>query len=290
MLGGSGSLRPLVVSNAAGRDDAALQEIHRRRADEAGDEEVARLVVEIERRADLLHLAVAHDDDLVGHGHGLDLVVGDVDRRRAEPLVQLLDLGAHGDAELCVEVRQRLVEQEHLRVAHDGAAHGDALALAAGELARIAREIGLQAEDVGRLGDALLDQLLVDPPELQREAHVVGDRHVRIERVVLEHHRDVALFRRHVVDDALADQDVALRNLLEPGDHPEQRRFSAARRPDEDDELAVGDIDVDAVYDFHRAKGFADLAKCDWCHGLTLSPRSRAAALAGGRRHVRLPE
>jgi hypothetical protein len=61
-----------------------------------------------------------HDDDLVGHGHGLDLVVGDVDRGGLEALVQLLDLGAHAHAQLRVEVRERLVEQEHLRVAHDG--------------------------------------------------------------------------------------------------------------------------------------------------------------------------
>ena len=46
------------------------------------------------------------------------------------------DLAAHLHAQLGVEVRERLVEQEHLRVAHDGAAHGDALPLAAGKLAR----------------------------------------------------------------------------------------------------------------------------------------------------------
>ena len=174
--------------------------------------------------------------------------------------MQLLDLGAHGDAELGVEVRQRLVEQEHLRVAHDGAPHGDALALAARELARIASEELGQTQDLGGLVHPLLDQFLLDPPELQREAHVVGDGHVRIERVILENHRDVPLFRRNVVDDALADQDVALRNLLEPRDHAEQRRFPTARRADEDDELAVADVDVHPVYDFHRAKGFADLA------------------------------
>ena len=50
-----------------------------------GDEEVGRAVVEFERRADLLDPAGVHDDDAVGHGHRLDLVVGDVDdgRRRA---------------------------------------------------------------------------------------------------------------------------------------------------------------------------------------------------------------
>ena len=54
--------------------------------------------------------------------------------------MQPLDLAAHLVAELRVEVRQRLVEQEELRVAHDGPADGDALALPAGELARIAVE------------------------------------------------------------------------------------------------------------------------------------------------------
>ena len=41
---------------------------------------------------------------------------------------------------LRVEVGQRLVEQEDLRLAHQRAAHRDALALAAGELARLAVE------------------------------------------------------------------------------------------------------------------------------------------------------
>jgi hypothetical protein len=53
-----------------------------------------------------------------------------------QALVQLLDLGAHLHAQLGVEVGQRLVEQEDLGVAHDGAAHRHALALAARELAR----------------------------------------------------------------------------------------------------------------------------------------------------------
>jgi hypothetical protein len=81
-----------------------------------------------------------HHHDLVGHGHGLDLVVGDIDGGGLQPLVQRLDLGAHRHAQLGVEVGQRLVEQEHLRIAHDGAAHRDALALAAGQLPGIAVE------------------------------------------------------------------------------------------------------------------------------------------------------
>ncbi len=258
-------------------DDLSVQEVHRWRADEAGYEEVARLVVEVERRPHLFHLAVVHHHDLVGHGHGLDLVVGHVDGRRAEPLMQLFDLGTHGDAQLSVEVRQRLVEEEDLRVAHNGSAHGDALALAAGELARIAsKELG-QAENLRRLVDAFFDEALLGAPELQREAHVVGDRHVRIERVVLEHHGDVALFRRHVVDHALANHDVASGYLLQPGDHAKKRRLPAARRADENDEFAVGDINVYAVNDFNRAEGLTDFAQCHRCHW-SLVPHSLFAA------------
>ena len=47
--------------------------------------------------------------------------------------------------------------------------------------------------------------------------------------------------------DVLAvDQQVAASLILEPGDDAQQRGFAAARGADEDHELAVGDIEVDA--------------------------------------------
>src|SRR5690606_39389183 len=70
--------------------------------------------------------------------------------RDLQALMQLLDLRAHLDAQLGVEVGERLVEEEDLRVAHDRAAHGDALALTARELAREAVEELLEAEDLDR--------------------------------------------------------------------------------------------------------------------------------------------
>jgi hypothetical protein len=55
--------------------------------------------------------------------------------------------------------------------------------------------------------------------QAQSERHVLGDCHVRVQRVVLEHHRDVAVLRRHVVDDVAADHDVAVADVLEACDH-----------------------------------------------------------------------
>ena len=60
-------------------------------------------------------------------------------------------------AQLGVKVRERLVEQERLGLAHDRAAHGDALTLAARELARPSlQELG-DAEDARGVVDPGLD-------------------------------------------------------------------------------------------------------------------------------------
>ena len=116
--------------------------------------------IEVSRDVGRDHLAVPHDDDAIGHGHRFDLIMRHIDGRGFQPLVQFLDFGAHLHAQFGVEVGERLVEQEHLRVAHDGAAHGDALALAAGKLARIAGEVRGQAENTSGAADFLVDHRL----------------------------------------------------------------------------------------------------------------------------------
>ena len=104
--------------------------------------------------ADLLDAAGVHDHHAVGERHRFDLVVRDVDRGSADLLVHFLDLGAHLHAQLGVQVGQRLVEQEHLRIAHDRAPHGHALALAAGELLGLALQQLADIEDAGGILDA----------------------------------------------------------------------------------------------------------------------------------------
>ncbi len=54
----------------------------------AATKRFVRGAVERLRRVDLLDLPVAHDGDALPEGHRLDLVMRDVDRRRAEPGVQ----------------------------------------------------------------------------------------------------------------------------------------------------------------------------------------------------------
>ncbi len=64
----------------------------------------------------------------------------------------------------------------------------------------------------------------------------------------------------------VADRDFPGGDLLEAGDHAQQRRLAAAGRPDDDDELAVGDLDIDAEDHFERAVALADVAEADVGH------------------------
>ena len=228
--------------------DRRLDEVHRGRSDEGGDEDVLRAVVEILRRVDLLEKAVAHDGDPLAERHRLDLVVRHVHRRHVEPLVQPGQLGPHPDPQLGVEVGERLVHQECGRLAHDRAPHRHPLALPARERARAALEQVLEPEQLRDLVDALVDHVLRHLAHPQAVAEVPRHGHVRVERVVLEDHRDVAVARREVRHFPVADEERPGGDLLEPGHHPQKRRFPAARRPDEHHELAGGDLEIDVIH------------------------------------------
>src|SRR5213083_570807 len=104
-------------------------------------------------------------------------------------------------------------------MAHDRAAHRDALALAAGEVARLAVEIGLEIEQLRRFAHTLPALVLRDTLLLQGEAHVRGDVEVGVERVMLEDHGDVTVTWANRRDVLAADHDPAPIEGLEAGEH-----------------------------------------------------------------------
>ena len=76
---------------------------------------------------------------------------------------------------------------------------------------------------------------------LEPVAHVLADRHVREEGVVLEDGVHVARVRRLPRDVFAAEGDAAGVRLLEPGDHAQRRRLAGAGRAEQREELACGD-------------------------------------------------
>ena len=80
-----------------------------------------------------------------------------VDHRDAEQLLQPADLAAHLDPQLGVEIGERFVEQQHMRLDHEGAGDRDALELAAGQLVRPALAVAVELHELQRARDALAD-------------------------------------------------------------------------------------------------------------------------------------
>ena len=205
------------------------------------------MVVQLLRGADLLDDAVLHHRDAVADGVGLLLVVGDEDGGQAQLALKAQQLLAHLHAQLGVQVRQRLVQQQHLRLDHDGAGERDALLLAARQLRRPAVGQMLQPDEVERRVHPPLDLRARHAPLLQPEGDVAAHCHMRPQRVALEHHADVALVRRQARDVAPADRHLPALRDVEAGDQAKQRGLAAARRAEEGEELARLDVEVDVL-------------------------------------------
>ena len=100
---------------------------------------------------------------------------------------------------------------------------------------------------VATSSDAAVTLGLRHMTEPQAERRDSRDGHVRVERVVLKHHREVAVLGPHVGDVVVADEDAAGGDRLEARDHPQERRLAAAGRADEHHELAVARSRADVV-------------------------------------------
>ena len=188
--------------------------------------------------------------------------------------MELLDLGAHLHPELGVQVGEGLVEQKDLGIADYGPTHRHPLSLAAGKLSRLAVEQALDAEDACRLVHAPSDLCFRVAAIDEAEGDIVEYREMRVERVVLEDHRDVAVLGLELVDPTAADADLAGADLLEPRDHPESGRFAAARRPDQNDELLVGDAEIDAGNRHDLPESLGEPAQLDRRHSCPPGPRA----------------
>ena len=157
-----------------------------------------------------------------------------------------------------VERRERLVEQQDLRVARQGARDGHALALAARQPARAL---------VGQVRDPHAFQQLAHAGVARAaEGDVGAHRHVREERVLLEDEADRAALGRQVdlgrgvEPGPVAEGDAPAVGAPQPGDGAQHRRLAGARGPDERDGLG-SDAQADAELERAKADGDVELER-----------------------------
>ena len=152
----------------------------------------------------------------------------------------------------------RLVHDDELRCAHDRAAHGQHLLLAAGERAREllgalfqTREAGIDSLEIVR------DRLFV-LAEIRAHGKVLRNGHAREHLPALRHvrktHGDDAAWVRLAQIVPVVDHGAAF-DGHEAGDGVQRGGLAGAVGPDERDDLAVVDLHTDAAQRLHGAVG-----------------------------------
>ncbi len=160
---------------------------------------VSRLAIELRRRGDLQQPAAVHHRDAVGERHRFGLIVRDVDHRRPGARVEAGEFVLHRGAQVHVEVRQRLVEQHQRGLGDQAARERDALALAARQQRRAALGVAFELDQRQRGLDAPRALRVLHARDGQPVGDILGDGHVRPQRVRLEHDADAAPLGRHVL-------------------------------------------------------------------------------------------
>ena len=199
-----------------------------------------------------------------------------------------LQLDLHLLAELEVERAERLVEQQHARPVHERPRERDALALAARELAGLApvvarrggpsRSASPTRRSRSRLGHLAHEQAVGD---VLADASCAGtarspgrpcSRRARTAPGVVTS-RPWSTIRPAV-------------GSSKPGDHPQRRRLARARRPEHREELAVGDLEVDAGDGDDVAVALVEALEAD---GGRRSSRRPSTGAVATRRPARRP-
>src|SRR6476620_9239310 len=101
-------------------------------------------------------------------------------------------------------------------------------------------------DEVEHLPDAPVALLALPPGELERQRDVLRDRAPVVEHRVLEHDPVVVVAAR-LPRGLAVDGDGATRRLDQVADDAQEGRLAASGRPDQGDELALLDLEVDVL-------------------------------------------
>ena len=195
--------------------------------------------------------AVAQLNDAPAHLVHQDLVVRGHHHGRPRP-VDAVEQLHDALARLRVEVPRGLVGQQDERAVDEGAGHRHPLLLSARELAGQVVPLVGQSDQVQHLGHLVGHDVAGPADDLEGEGHVLEHGLVGQQAEVLEDAADVAAQVGHPPLRQLHDVAAGLEDLPRVGEllaqqEPDEGRLAGAGRADEEDELALLDLDGDVA-------------------------------------------
>ena len=199
---------------------------------------------DLDERPVLHDMAVLDDHHPIGEGVRIDRIVCHQDGRAPEPAEMPAQLATDLDAGAGVERRQRLVEQQQLRLGRKRPRQRHALRLATGQFVGSRSFDSVATDPAEPMPGLLVGLRLGDTAGPQPERHVLEHRHVREQQVLLEHHPARALLRRHeharrrIVDHLAVDLDRAALDRQQAGEATQDGRLAGAVGTEQGDDLA----------------------------------------------------
>src|SRR5262249_24610115 len=134
--------------------------------------------------------------------------------------------------QLGVQVGQRLIEQKHIWLTHQGACQSDTLAFAPRELARLALQETLDAEHRCGPLHLLLTGRFRETLSLERKGDIFENGQVRVEGIALEYHGNFSGPRWQMRDYLPSNENIAGSGLFQTSDHPHERGLATSGRPE----------------------------------------------------------
>ena len=192
--------------------------------------------------------------------------MGDEKRRQAQALLQGADLQPNLGTQPGVEIRERLVEQEDAGIDHQSTGERHALLLSAGELMRQPLGEAAEPDQAQSLRDAPVALGAGYVPHLEPETDIGGDRHMREERIALEHHAGVARIGRPPRHVLVSDDDAAACRRNEARDHSECCGLAAARGAEQGHQLALLDREGHPIHGDGGTVASADILEAQIAH------------------------
>ena len=177
-------------------------------------------------------------------------------------LVEIVRRDQHGDArrrELIDEIPEvaprqrvdaagRLVEKDDRRLVKNRAAEREALAPAAGQIARARALAPFEARHLEDEAAALVEPRPVEAVDAAEEADVLVDGEPLVEREPLRHVADAALDAFRIAADVdAADRRGAARRLQQPAQHADRGRLAGAVAAEEAEDLALAHVERQAI-------------------------------------------
>ncbi|MNJ37996.1 hypothetical protein D3C77_328330 [compost metagenome] len=222
--------------------NCTIDKVHCRGTDKSSNENIRWLVVQLFRGSSLLNDTVLHNNDTVTHRHSLCLVMRYINTSCFETFNQLCNFRTHLTTEFSIQVGKRFVHEEDLWIADNRASQGNPLTLTTGKCLRFTIKQVLDIKNSCSFTYTLVDFFFFHFTKFQTKCHVLIHVHMRIQSVRLENHRNVAIFRSNVVNDAVANVQFTFSNFFKTSDHTKSCRFTTTGWSNQYEEFFICNI------------------------------------------------